>query len=166
MTLPPLTLVLGGQRSGKSAYAEGLIGDTPAVYVATAQALDNDMKERIAAHQQRRGESWSVVQEPLDLAGALARIDCLVLIDSLGMWLANVLASGKDVALETSALTKVLKNHTYPVVIVSDHAGQGVIPDNAQARAWLDALGAAHQAIAEMADSVVLVTAGLPQKLK
>lgn len=93
--LPSLTLVLGGQRSGKSAYAEGLL-DGPGVYLATGHATDPDMAERIEAHQERRGQGWVTVEEPLDLEKALKRAKEFhpgqpVLIDSLGMWVSNML---------------------------------------------------------------------------
>ena len=169
LTLPPLTLVLGGQRSGKSAYAEELIGDAAAVYLATGEARDDEMSDRIARHQDRRGDHWSVLEEPLDIATALDRLATStdpVLLDSLGMWVANLLGSGKNVADETTGLIKVVKNITCPLVIVSDEAGLGIIPDNALARAYLDALGTANQAVAAAVDSVILVTAGLPLKLK
>ncbi len=167
--LPLLTLVLGGQRSGKSAYAEGLIGDVAAIYLATGEALDGEMADRIARHQDRRGANWTAVEEPVDLVAALGRLasgPTPVLLDSLGMWVANLLGGKKNVAGETSALINTLKILTCPVVIVSDEAGLGIIPDNALARAYLDAMGTANQALAAAADSVILVVAGLPQKLK
>jgi len=169
VVLPPLTLVLGGQRSGKSAYAENLIGEAPAVYLATGEARDAEMSDRIARHRQRRGDRWTAVEEPLDVAAALGRLEQTghpVLLDSLGMWVANLLGSGKNVARETAGLIKTVKNLTCSLVIVSDEAGLGIIPDNALARKYLDALGAANQAIAAAADSVILVAAGLPLKLK
>ena len=164
-----MTLVLGGQRSGKSAYAEGLIGDAVALYLATAEALDTEMEDRIARHRQRRGASWTAVEEPLDISGALRGHDKTgrpVLLDSLGMWVANLLESGKNVAEETAGLIKAVKIITCPLVIVSDEAGLGIIPANALARDYLDALGTANQAVAAAANSVVLVTAGLPLTLK
>ena len=167
--LPSLSLVLGGQRSGKSAYAEALIGDAPAIYLATGEALDDEMKSRIARHKDRRGASWTAVEEPLDISGALVRNDQPgrpILLDSLGMWVANLLGGEKDVARETSGLINALKNLTCPLVIVSDEAGFGVVPDNALARQYLDALGTANQAVATAADSVTLIVAGQPLKLK
>ena len=149
--LPPVTLVLGGQRSGKSAYAENLIGSAEAIYLATAEALDEEMEDRVARHRDRRGDHWTVVEEPLDLAGALSRLQATsrpVLLDSLGMWVANLLGAGKNVADETSGLIKIVKTLTCPLVIVSDEAGLGIIPDNALARSYLDALGTANQMIA------------------
>ena len=167
--LPPLTLVLGGQRSGKSTYAENLIGDAEAIYLATAEALDGEMEDRISRHRDRRGDQWTAVEEPLAIAGALAAHDITarpVLLDSLGMWIANLLGAGKNVADETSELIKAVKTLTCPLVIVSDEAGLGIIPDNALGREYLDALGMANQMIAASADDVVLVIAGLPTKLK
>jgi len=167
--LPPLTLVLGGQRSGKSAFAEDLIGDVPAIYLATGEALDDEMTDRIARHRDRRGNSWTAIEEPLDISGALKRHDRAgrpILLDSLGMWVANLLGGKKNVADEITGLIKTVKILTCPLVIVSDEAGLGVIPDNAQARAYLDAIGTANQMVASAADNVVMVVAGLPQELK
>ena len=167
--LPTLTLVLGGQRSGKSAYAENLIGDEKAVYLATGEALDSEMADRIDRQRRRRGGHWTAVEEPIDVAGALLRHDQFgrpVLLDSLGMWVANLLGAQKNVARETSGLIKAVESLTCPLVIVSDEAGLGVVPDNALARQYLDAVGSANQAVAAAADRVVMVIAGLPQILK
>jgi adenosylcobinamide kinase/adenosylcobinamide-phosphate guanylyltransferase len=164
--LPPLTLVLGGQRSGKSAYAEALIGaDRPAVYLATGQALDGEMSARIAAHRKRRGDNWTTVEEPLDIAGALCEGDP-VLIDSLAMWVANLLQAGRDVEEQTLNLVRALKSIKSAVVMVSDEVGLGIVPDNALARDFIDALGLVNQSIAAHANRVILVSAGLPLVLK
>lgn len=164
--LPPLTLILGGQRSGKSAYAEALIGtQRQAVYLATGQALDNEMSERIAAHAERRGDNWTTVEEPLDIAGALCE-GSPVLIDSLAMWVANLLQAGRHVEEETLTLVRRLESIKSAVVIVSDEAGLGVVPDNALARNFIDALGFVNQSIAAHADRVIFVSAGLPMVLK
>jgi len=169
-TLPSLTLVLGGQRSGKSAHAEGLIGhDQEALYVATAQALDKEMGKRVAAHKDRRGKNWTTVEEPLDLATALLTNDKAgrpVLIDSLAMWVSNLLSRDEDVEKKTLALVEAMENIKSPLVIVSDEVGLGIIPDNALARRFIDKLGALNQIIAARADSVIVVTAGLPTHLK
>ena len=169
-TLPPLTLVLGGQRSGKSAYAEGLIGDQQsAVYLATGQVFDDEMLERVSRHQQRRPDNWITVEEPIDLAGSLrenTQSDRPVLIDSLAMWVSNLLGEGYNVETESFALVETLKDITSPLVIVSDETGLGIIPDNALARKFLDELGTLNQAIARQADRVVFIAAGLPLVLK
>ena len=163
-----VTLVLGGQRSGKSLHAESLIdGAARKVYIATAQAGDGEMAARIDAHRSRRGDGWRTIEEPLDLAGALKSADGdAVLVDCLSLWLANVLGANGDVAAETEKLALALKEAHMPVVLVSSEVGLGIVPDNALARAYADALGTLNQRIAQVADRVVLVTAGLAQRLK
>ena len=172
--LPPITLVLGGARSGKSAYAEGLVeahveDHVGGIYLATATAGDAEMAERIRRHQARRGETWTTVEEPLDLIGALkAHGDPgrPVLVDCLTLWLSNLLAAGRDPGPETAALAKGLATVAGPVVLVSSEVGTGIVPDNALARAYMDAAGEMNQAVAAAADRVVLVTAGLPREIK
>lgn len=164
-----LTLILGGQRSGKSAYSESLIGGAEAVYIATCEALDDEMAERIKRHRDRRGDNWKLVEAPIEAAAALRDNDKagrVQLLDSLGMWVANLLGADRDVAEETKILVQTLQSLTSPVVIVSDEAGLGVVPDNPLARRFIDALGAANQAIAAEADRAVMVSAGLSVTLK
>ena len=170
-SLPPLTLVLGGQRSGKSAYAESLFGADGGVYLATGHASDAEMAERIAAHVERRGEGWVTVEEPLDVAGALTRAAKLygpkpVLLDSLGMWVSNMLHAGRAPVMDAEGLAQACVRHPGPVVAVSDEVGLGVIPMNAVARAFVDALGLVNQMVAARAARAVLVSAGLPLILK
>lgn len=168
--LPKLTLILGGQRSGKSAYAESLLTNG-AVYLATGHASDDEMAGRIEAHQDRRGEGWVTVEEQLDIAHALTQAKKLhagkpVLIDSLGMWVSNMLHAKKSPLLEAEALAQAMYEHPDPVIVVSDEVGLGVIPMNKLARSFVDALGFVNQITAAKADRVVLVVAGLPQELK
>ena len=168
--LAKLTLILGGQRSGKSAYAESLLLGG-AVYLATGHASDAEMAERIAAHQNRRGEGWVTVEERLDLVHALHQVKKLhtgkpVLIDSLGMWVSNMLYARKSPVLEADSLAQAMVNHPDPVIVVSEEVGLGVIPMNKLARSFVDALGFVNQITAAQADRVVLVVAGLPQELK
>ena len=169
-TLPALTLVLGGMRSGKSEYAERLIeAHGPGVYIATAQVLDTEMAERVRRHRERRGDSWATVEEPLDLAetlGAHGATGRAVLIDCLTLWLSNLLAAGRDAEVETAALAAALARLLVPVVMVSNEVGLGIVPDNALARVFADAAGRLNQAMAAAADRVVLVSAGLPLVLK
>ena len=167
----PATLVLGGQRSGKSAYAETLVEAQPGgcVYLATAEAHDSEMARRIAEHQARRGSRWSTVEEPLDLPGALAEAagpGRTVLVDCLTLWLSNLLGSERDVAAERTRLCDALAELRGPAVLVSNEVGQGVIPDNKLARQFVDESGRLHQAVAATAGRVVFVTAGLAQTLK
>jgi adenosylcobinamide kinase / adenosylcobinamide-phosphate guanylyltransferase len=172
MTLPGrLTLVLGGARSGKSRYAERLVlgsGLAP-VYVATAEALDAEMAARIAEHRARRGAHWHTIEEPLDLAATLRR-ECApqraVLVDCLTLWLSNLLGAGQPVRPEMEALLAALAALPGVLVLVSNEVGQGVVPTAALARAFIDHAGWLHQRIAEQADVVVLMAAGLPLHLK
>ena len=160
--------MLGGARSGKSAYAESLIGNGGATYVATAEAGDEEMRERIAAHRQRRGDAWRTIEAPVDLTGALREAGPAgrpVLVDCLTLWLSNVMAADRDVEADIAALGEGLAA-AGPVVLVSNEVGSGIVPDNALARAFRDHAGRLHQAIAARADRVVLVTAGLPTILK
>lgn len=169
--MPDRVLVIGGQRSGKSRYAEELViasGLSP-VYLATAASGDGEMRERIALHRARRGEGWRTVEEPLDLAGALARESgegFHVLVDCLTLWVSNLLAAERSLDDETGRLLEELARVTGPVVLVSGEVGLGVIPDNALARRFADALGAVNHRVAAVVDRVVLVAAGLPLVLK
>jgi len=166
-----LTLVLGGARSGKSRHAEqlALASGLAPVYVASAQALDDEMARRIAAHRARRGPAWRTVEEPLDLVGTLQR-ECaperIVLVDCLTLWLTNLMVAGRDVAAESARLLEALPGLAGPVLLVSNEVGQGVVPDNVMARKFVDHAGFLHQGIAEQADAVVFMTAGLPHRLK
>lgn len=167
--LPPVTLVLGGARSGKSAYAEALIGAAGGLYLATAEALDAEMAERIARHRRRRGPAWQTCEEPLDLAAVLrgrAGDARPVLVDCLTLWLANVLAAGRDVAAETEHLAAALGSAGGPVVLVSNEVGLGIVPETPLGRSFRDHAGRLNQAVAARADRVVLVVAGLPLSLK
>ena len=168
-SLPAVTLVLGGARSGKSRFAESLIERHGAgLYLATAEAGDGEMAERIAHHRARRGEQWTTVEEPFDLAGALrsnAGPSRPILIDCLTLWLSNLMHANRDVEAEMANLTAALP-FSGPVVFVSNEVGFGIVPDNALARAFRDHAGRLHQAIAEKADLVVFVAAGLPLVLK
>jgi len=169
--LPRVTLVLGGARSGKSRFAEGLIAAHPGrpVYLATGQAGDAEMAERIRRHRARRGERWATLEEPLDLPRALAsatRDNGAVLVDCLTLWLSNLIAAGRNVEHETQALIESLPDLRNPVVFVSNEVGLGIVPDNALARAFRDHAGFVHQAVAAAADRVYFVAAGLPLLLK
>ena len=168
---PPLTLVLGGARSGKSTYAEALAESRPGpcVYLATATAGDDEMAERIAHHRARRGARWRTHEEPLDLAGALlaqSQADNTVLVDCLTLWLSNILFANLDVNNHCEQLVAALPQLPGPVVFVSNEVGLGIVPDNALARRFRDEAGRLNQAVAAAAQSVVFVAAGLPLVLK
>jgi adenosylcobinamide kinase/adenosylcobinamide-phosphate guanylyltransferase len=164
-------LVIGGQRSGKSRYAERLVTESglARIYLATATAGDGEMAGRIAAHRARREGEWTTIEEPLDLPGALARAgpaDVVVLVDCLTLWLNNLYAAKRDIDKESERLITALGRLTGPVVLVSNEVGSGIIPANDLARAYSDALGTLNQRVAEVCTRVVLVVAGLPLVLK
>jgi adenosylcobinamide kinase / adenosylcobinamide-phosphate guanylyltransferase len=170
-SLPPVTLLLGGARSGKSAHGEALVlasGLRP-VYIATAQALDGEMAERIQHHRRRRGAGWSTLEEPLRLPEALAeqaRADRAVLVDCLTLWLTNVMVAGHDAEHASDRLLAALVALPGPVVLVSNEVGLGVVPLDPMSRAFVDHAGRLHQRIAAVADWVRFVAAGLPLDLK
>lgn len=162
-----MTLVLGGARSGKSRHAEGLAATyAEKTYIATAEAFDDEMRERIARHQARRGEGWTTVEVPLDLAGALTAISGFVLVDCITVWLGNLMHHGRDVDRELDRLLAVLERIEARVVMVSNEVGLSVVPENPMARRFRDLQGVANQRLAEAADEVVFVAAGLPLTLK
>jgi adenosylcobinamide kinase/adenosylcobinamide-phosphate guanylyltransferase len=164
-----LTLVLGGARSGKSRYAESLVAELPApwIYVATAEACDAEMAERIAAHQARRGTGWQTIEAPRDLAGALATsVKAPILVDCLTLWLSNLLLADADIDAEIGRFEDALTRAAVPVVLVVNEVGFGLVPDNALARRFRDLQGSLNQRIAAHADRVVLVVAGVPLVLK
>jgi adenosylcobinamide kinase/adenosylcobinamide-phosphate guanylyltransferase len=165
-----LTLVLGGTRSGKSAYAEGLFaGQATPVYLATGSAGDAEMAERIDRHRTRRGDHWRTVEEPIGLATTLLRESKPgqpILVDCLTLWLGNLMGGERDVGRAFDALLSILPRLPGPVVMVSNEVGWGIVPDNALARRFRDLAGELHQRVAAEAESVILVAAGLPLTLK
>ena len=169
-SLPALTLVIGGARSGKSAFAERLIlvSRRPRRYIATAEAWDDEMRARIAAHQRDRGGDWTTIEAPLDLAAALAtaRPGEAVLVDCATLWLTNHLLADHDLHSEAETLVAALATCPAPVVIVSNETGWGIVPDNALARRFRDEQGRLNQRLAHVAGLVVTVIAGLPLALK
>ena len=170
MSLPKLTLVLGGARSGKSGHAEALVTSCPApwVYVATAEPGDAEMAARIAEHRRRRGAGWLTSEAPVDLAAALAGAPDVapVLVDCLTLWLTNLMLAEHDVAAATEALEAALAARGGPVVLVSNEVGLGIVPDNALARDFRDHAGRLHQRLAARADRVLFMVAGLPLTVK
>jgi adenosylcobinamide kinase / adenosylcobinamide-phosphate guanylyltransferase len=168
-----LTLVLGGARSGKSRYAESLIAALPSpwrppwAYIATAEAGDDEMAERIAVHRARRGSSWETIEAPRDLAGALQ--SCRhrpVLVDCLTLWLSNLMLASVDIDAETAQLERVVAATGAPIVLVANEVGYGLVPDHPLGRRFRDLQGVLNQRIAARAARVVLVVAGLPLAVK
>jgi adenosylcobinamide kinase / adenosylcobinamide-phosphate guanylyltransferase len=169
--LPRLTLVIGGARSGKSRFAEGLATAHPApwIYVATAEAHDDEMADRIAHHRNRRADGWTTIEAPRDLAGVVLAPHAgasVLLIDCLTLWLTNVMLGGSDVEAEQARLLDAIASASVPVIAVSNEVGMGIVPDNALARAFRDAQGRLNAAVAQQADHAVLMAAGLPLTLK
>jgi adenosylcobinamide kinase / adenosylcobinamide-phosphate guanylyltransferase len=170
LNMPQLTLVLGGARSGKSLYAENLIvaSRPPWTFVATAEAGDAEMAQRIAAHQLRRDKNWQTVEAAHDLSAALAAIatDRPVLLDCLTLWLSNRMLAGAELDAEIPRLEAALDGRRAPVVLVSNEVGSGIVPGNELSRRFRDMQGRLNQRIAARADRVVLMVAGLPVVVK
>ncbi|SHH51778.1 bifunctional adenosylcobinamide kinase/adenosylcobinamide-phosphate guanylyltransferase [Bradyrhizobium erythrophlei] len=171
MTALATTLVLGGARSGKSAFAEKLIGDSglARIYLATAAAGDDEMKARIAHHRVQRGEGWTTIEEPLALVDALTREAIhgrVVLVDCLTLWLSNLMLAERDPDIEARRLTRFLAVAKYPVVLVSNEVGLGLVPDTPLGRRFRDAQGRLNQIVAACVPNVVFIAAGLPLWLK
>lgn len=172
-----LRLILGGTRSGKSHYAEQLVihSKKQGIYIATAEAADNEMQQRINRHQQRRPSNWLTVEEPIQLASILLAHNqpknCL-LVDCLTLWLNNILFNRHNECQESiftqqiQALFHCLAELEAEVIFVSNEVGSGIIPMNALSRRFVDEAGILHQQLAQRCDQVVLVTAGLAQVLK
>jgi len=170
---PPIRslLVLGGARSGKSRYAQKLAEDSGRrpVLIATAEAHDAEMAERIARHAGARDARWGLVEEPLALAAALrreARADCILVVDCVTLWLSNLLLRDDDIPGAEQQLAQSIAGLAGPVIFVSNEVGGGIVPDNALARVFRDAQGRLNQTLAQACDAVVLVSAGLALRLK
>ena len=166
-----VTLVLGGARSGKSAYAESLSRQFVGArsYIATAELLDEEMRNRVTCHITQRGEGWQTVEAPVDLVRALIDADAahrFTLIDCITVWIGNLMHHQLNVGTEVDRFCGALSSVKGDVAIVANEVGLGIVPDNALARQFRDEAGRANQAIAAAADSVVFITAGLPMILK
>lgn len=164
-----LTLVLGGARSGKSRYAEQLIMTMPPPwgYVATAQALDEEMRDRINRHIARRGEDWQTIEAPLAMAEAVMRAgERPVLVDCLTLWLTNLLLGDHDIEAFVGEFETMLRQRQGMTVLVANEVGYGIVPADALSRRFRDEAGRLNQRMAALADQVVLVVAGLPVLVK
>lgn len=168
-----LELILGGARSGKSRLAERLALESglPVTYIATSQALDAEMAERIAHHRARRPADWALLEEPLTLARVLrenAAAERCLLVDCLTLWLTNLLLLDDPVRLseEREALLESLGDLPGRIILVSNETGLGVVPLGELTRRYVDEAGWLHQALAERCQRVTFVMAGLPMVLK
>ncbi|HVC56651.1 MAG TPA: bifunctional adenosylcobinamide kinase/adenosylcobinamide-phosphate guanylyltransferase [Stellaceae bacterium] len=169
--LPPLSLVLGGARSGKSRYAERLVEAAAAsgTYCATAEAKDDEMAARIAAHRARRGAFWHTIEAPRDVAGTIAaetRAGRPLLVDCLTLWLTNLMLADRPIDAAGAGLCVALREAAGPVVLVANEVGLGLVPQTPLGRRFRDAAGRLNQEMAALADHVVFVAAGLPLVLK
>ncbi len=164
-----LILVLGGARSGKSRHAEALITAEPQpwLYLATAQALDHEMQQRIATHQARRAAGWITIEAPLDVPAAVRAAPLgPLLLDCLSLWISNLLLGGHDIEAAADGLAQALAARGGLAVLVANEVGLGIVPDNALARRFRDEAGLLNQRFAALADHVVFVAAGLALTLK
>lgn len=166
-----ITLILGGARSGKSRLAEDLAQkrNGKLVYIATAEAWDDEMRARIAEHKARRGDRWHDIEAPIAIAEVLRALPAdtgAVLVDCLTLWLSNLMHASRDIVAETAGLLAALDSVRSPVMLVSNEVGLGIVPDNRLARDFRDYQGRLNQAVAARADHVVFMAAGLPLILK
>ena len=171
VTSPGAVLVLGGARSGKSAFAERLVAETGLSrhYIATGRAFDDEMRERIARHREDRGDGWHTHEEPLALAARIAdvaRADRAVLVDCLTLWVTNLMLEERDIAAECSGLLEALRQAPGRIVLVSNEVGLGIVPENRMAREFRDHAGRLHQKVAALVPEVYFIAAGLPLKMK
>lgn len=172
MTAPlTSTLVLGGARSGKSVFAENLVlgSRLQPVYIATAQAFDDEMRARIDMHVARREGQWINREAPLELEAAIAEYSApghAMLVDCLTLWVTNLMMAEADVTARCATLVDAVAAARGPVVLVSNEVGMGIVPENKMARQFRDYAGRLHQDMAAVIPTVFLVAAGLPLKLK
>jgi len=163
-------LVLGGARSGKSRYAESLVAGAPPpwIYIATAEAFDDEISQRIAEHKARRDRRWQTVEAPRNIVDALVDVPpgASILVDCVTLWLSNLLLAEVDIEQEMKRLDAALAQSRRATVLVANEVGCGIVPDNALARRFLDLQGRLNQQLAVRADRVVLMVAGLPLFVK
>lgn len=172
-----LTLILGGVRSGKSAFAEGLAGQdgVPVLYVATGLPIDEEMEERIRLHRESRPDHWTTIEEPLDLVSSLREVTGSVLIDSMDTWLANIMFEHKysdteelenSVLSHVDGLLKLINQLSATFTLVSSEVGLSMVSLEIMGRRFQDLLGTINQRVAAQADQVYLLVAGIPNQIK
>ena len=173
-SVPRVTFVLGGARSGKSTHAERLAADycarngQSAIYLATGQARDGEMADRIAQHRARRSAVWQTIEAPIDIVTTLTNAPkgTTILVDCLTLWLSNLMETDRDLPHEFKRLTDCLQSVAGSVILVANEVGLGIVPDNQLARRFRDHAGLLNQTVAACADQVLFITAGLPMRLK
>ncbi len=165
-------LVLGGARSGKSAFAqkaaETAVGAGRPVLIATGQAFDDEMAQRIARHRADRGESWTTIEAPLALPEAIAALpaDAVAVVDCLTLWLSNLMLDERDIEAAAAELVAAVVACPARLWLVSNEVGLGIVPETPLGRRFRDEAGRLHQRLAAVADEVFLVAAGLPLRMK
>jgi adenosylcobinamide kinase/adenosylcobinamide-phosphate guanylyltransferase len=166
------TFVLGGARSGKTRRALALAEVAPQrVYIATAQAWDEEMQERISRHRRERDSAWTTIEAPVALADAISGAsreapDRPIVVDCLTLWLTNLMLGDHDIGPSTDELLEALDAAAAPVILVSNETGLGIVPDNKLARDFRDAQGILNQTVAAAVGTVEFVAAALPLRLK
>lgn len=165
------TLVLGGARSGKSAFAEKLVLDSglKPIYIATSQVWDEEMRARVDAHIERRGDDWVCVEAPIELENALRDADQsgnAILVDCLTLWVTNLMMAEANIGDRFSTLIEQIQHTKAPLVLVTNEVGLGIVPENKMAREFRDHAGKLHQDIASIANKVFFIAAGLPLQMK
>ncbi len=165
-----LILVTGGARAGKSAFAQEwaqALAGAAVSFIATAEALDEEMRNRILRHRRERPAGWETLEQPLKVSTALRQArHPVVLLDCLTLWVSNLMQVGKEVLPEIENLLAVRAESNKTLLVVTNEVGLGIVPDNALARQYRDLLGAANRRIAEEADVVYLLVSGVPVKIK
>lgn len=169
-----LILITGGVRSGKSNYAQHLAKSfkRKVIYIATAEALDSDMKERIGQHKKSRDKSWVTIEEPISVLGAVRKLSAdrrVMLLDCLTLFISNLILKGlsdKAVYSEVKSILKALKRKSEAVIIVTNEVGSGIVPDSKLGRRFRDLQGRVNQIVSGEADCVYLLISGIPVKIK
>jgi adenosylcobinamide kinase / adenosylcobinamide-phosphate guanylyltransferase len=170
-----ITFILGGCRSGKSRHALFLAEKSTQdnrLFLATCVPEDDEMRDRVSRHQSERGKGWKTIEEPLDIGGVIdvhGGNASVILLDCLTLWMGNLFMRSMDmdaIRSETQKLTAALNRCPCPVIVVSNEVGMGIVPENALARAYRDAVGWVNQAVAACADRVILTVAGIPMVVK
>jgi adenosylcobinamide kinase/adenosylcobinamide-phosphate guanylyltransferase len=170
-----ITLITGAARSGKSAHALKLAQEAPGVrrfFVATAEALDDEMRERIAHHRANRSADFATIEEPLNISAGIAELASradIVVVDCLTLWISNLLMvnrSDEEILAAARGLAGAMAGAPFASVVVTDEVGAGIVPENAMARRFRDLLGWTNQVVAQAAERVVLMVAGYPLRVK
>jgi adenosylcobinamide kinase / adenosylcobinamide-phosphate guanylyltransferase len=170
-----VTLITGGARSGKSAHALMLTQRDPGArrfFIATAEALDDEMRQRIAHHRASRSADFTTIEEPIAIGAALLELGSradIVVVDCLTLWISNLLMTRRadeEILAEARGLAGTMASAPFATIVVTDEVGAGIVPENAMARRFRDLLGWTNQAVAQAAERVVLMVAGYPLRVK